>query len=92
MLHSGRGRLPWHDVCLAPQQIASNGFPADFMLANVYHSHNSAEKLNQYAGESPFGRPIVEGQRIIQPQMAETLGLIARNPALYMMERLLRTW
>ncbi|MEM7128492.1 MAG: gamma-glutamyltransferase [Chloroflexota bacterium] len=80
MLHEGRGQLPWRDLLMAPRRIALEGFPADFMLANVYHSYNSAEKLTRYAGQSPLGQPIVEGQQILQPQMAATLDAIAQNP------------
>ena len=79
-LHGGRGRLPWSDVCSAPLPLASRGFVADFMLAGVYAGGNTADKVARYAQGTPFGEPIREGQRVVQPRLAETLALVARDP------------
>ena len=80
VLHQGRGRLPWLEVCLAPLSLASEGFTADFMLANVYRRGDTAEKIAHYAQDTPFAEPIREGQRVVQPRLAETLTVIARDP------------
>ena len=79
-LHGGRGRLPWSDVCSAPLPLASRGFVADFMLAGVYAGGNTADKVARYAQGTPFGEPIREGQRVVQPRLTETLALVARDP------------
>ena len=79
-LHKGRGRLPWSEVVLAPLPLALGGFTADFRLANVYMEGNTAAKVASYAQDTPFAKPILEGQRVIQPQLAETLIKIAENP------------
>ena len=78
-LHQGRGRLPWSDVCLAPQAIAANGFPADFMLARVYTSSSTRDKVTSQSVDTVFGTPITEGERFTQPEMAETLAAIAAD-------------
>lgn len=78
-LHRGRGRLAWSEVCLAPQQLAAEGFLADFMLARAYTQPATAAKVASYSRGTPFAKPILEGQRIVQPRMAETLAAIARD-------------
>lgn len=79
-LHSGRGLLSWADVCLAPQHLAVEGFKADFMLAHVYQSGTAAAKIARYGGSSSLAQPVAIGQLVIQPQMAETLAEIAKDP------------
>lgn len=79
-LHQGRGRLSWAEVCLAPQAIAVNGFTADFMLARVYTRAATVQKVARHSIASPFGKPLTEGQQIVQPQMAATLATIAADP------------
>lgn len=79
-LHRGRGRLSWSDVCLAPQPLAAEGYPADFMLARVYSGADIAEKVAQHGRGSPFAEPFLEGQSVTQPAMARTLAAIARDP------------
>lgn len=79
-LHNGRGRLPWGDVCLAPQPLAADGFPADFMLARVYTSSSTADKVTRHSAATRLGQPIAEGEQVTQPEMAETLAAIARDP------------
>ena len=79
-LHRGRGRLAWSDVCLAVQPLAAEGYLADFMLARVYRSADTADKVAQHGRGSPFAEPILEGQHVTQPAMARTLAAIARDP------------
>jgi gamma-glutamyltranspeptidase/glutathione hydrolase len=78
-LHKRRGKLSWADVCSLPQQLAAQGFRADFMLAGTYQRASVAEKLAQYAQETQFATPITEGTRVQQPQLAETLGVIGKD-------------
>lgn len=79
-LHQGRGRLPWSDVCLAPQCIATKGFPADFMLARVYTRQKTVDKVARYSSMLQLGRPIQANEHVVQPQMGETLAAIAADP------------
>lgn len=79
-LHNGRGILPWADICLVPQPLASDGFMADFMLANTYKNAATAAKVARYGGRSPLAQPLSVGQIITQPQMGETLAAIAQDP------------
>ena len=79
-LHRDRGRLPWSEVVLAPLPLALGGFTADFRLASVYTVGDTAAKVASYAQGTPFAKPVLEGQRVIQPQLAETLVKIAENP------------
>ncbi len=79
-LHQGRGRLPWADLCLAPQRIATAGFAADFMLARVYSRQETVDKINRHPTGTVLGQPIQEGEPVVQPQMGETLAAIAADP------------
>lgn len=79
-LHRGRGCLPWADVCFVTQSLAADGFLADFMLANVYDRAATAKKVAAYGGASLLAQPLSMGQLVTQPQMAETLATIARDP------------
>lgn len=79
-LHRGRGLLPWADVCLAPQRLAAEGFRADFMMARLYNHETTATKVARFGGSSPFAEPVKIGQLVVQPQMAETLAAIAKDP------------
>lgn len=83
-LHEGRGKLPWGDICALPQALAAKGFRADFMLASRYAWSGVAEKLSKHAQGTRFAAPIREGDLVRQPELAQTLGLLARDArALY---------
>ena len=78
-LHKRRGTLSWADVCSVPQQLASKGFKADFMLAGTYQRAAVSEKVARYAQGTPFAAPISEGTHVRQPQLAETLSMIGKD-------------
>ena len=79
-LHRDRGRLPWSDLCLAPQRLALEGFGADFLLASMAMLPATVAKLESFGGDSVLAGPISVGQPIVQPQMGETLAAIAADP------------
>lgn len=79
-LHAAHGRLPWGQVCAGPQLLARDGFPADFMLANVYRHAHTRQKLEAYGGDSPLARPLREGELVVQPALANTLAALADDP------------
>ncbi|HEX6965443.1 MAG TPA: gamma-glutamyltransferase, partial [Gemmatimonadaceae bacterium] len=73
------GKLP-RAVVLAPAiRLAKEGFPVHSLLARVV-AEDSA-KLSHSAGASriflPNGHPIAPGTRLVQPELASTLQLIA---------------
>lgn len=79
-LHERFGLLPWSRVCLAAQPLAGNGFTADFMMARVTHMDGTIDKLSRFGQDSPFADPIVEGQALVQPRLAETMAMLADEP------------
>ena len=79
-LHKRRGCLPWADVCALPQALAHRGFPVDFMLEHSYHRPGVAAKLAAHAQATLLAQPWQQGQWLRQPQLAETLGYVAKDP------------
>lgn len=80
-VHEAHGRLPWQQVCLAPQPLARDGFLADFMLVRNWSEPKTVDKLKRFAAGTSVGKPIREGQRLSQPAMSATLTRLADDPA-----------
>src|SRR5688572_1908031 len=82
LTHAKHGKLEWRDLVLPAVQLARNGFPLD---------KDKAESLNRVLKNFPqmnelqriFGKPDKTawnaGDRLVQPQLAATLQLIADN-------------
>jgi gamma-glutamyltranspeptidase/glutathione hydrolase len=83
MLHRGRGRLPFADLVEPAIRLARRGFAATPYLADCVADTRAylARDPGLAALFLPGGEPIGAGARIVQPVLAEALGLIARQGA-----------
>ncbi|OLZ11141.1 gamma-glutamyltransferase family protein [Sulfobacillus thermosulfidooxidans] len=77
-LHQDGGRLPWARVIEPAQRLAEEGFPVDARLAE------SLQEMTVLQEEAPScqdvffpqGQPLVEGELLKQPALANTLKLL----------------
>ncbi|MCM0019099.1 MAG: gamma-glutamyltransferase family protein [Tagaea sp.] len=82
-LHARYGRLRWEQLVTPAESLARNGTDATRALALDVAAH--AERLAAdpilSATFLPGGRPIAEGDRLVQPQTAAALGVLrSRGP------------
>jgi len=82
-LHARYGRLRWEQVVSPAESFARNGTEATRALAIdvAANAQRLAEDPGLRAIFLPQGRPIAEGERMVQPQMAAALGVLrSRGP------------
>lgn len=77
------GKKPWADVVAPAIRLAAKGFPVSYGLANSLR--NSRKHLEPYADSKRIflkdGALYEVGEKLIQPELAATLGRIARDGA-----------
>jgi len=77
------GSLPWQELLLPAQQLASKGFDIGHDLAHVLNMASAV--LNYYSKGSAYikqnGQPWVAGDLLIQPDLAWSIGQIMENGA-----------
>ncbi len=77
------GSLPWKDLLLPSQQLASNGFKIGDDLAHVLNMANAV--LNYYSNGSAYikqdGQPWVAGDLLLQPDLAWSIEQIMADGA-----------
>ena len=77
------GSLPWEQLLLPAQQLASQGFGVGHDLAHVLNMASAV--LNYYSNGSAYikkdGQPWVAGDLLIQPDLAWSIGQIMENGA-----------
>lgn len=77
------GSLPWQELLLPSQQLASKGFEVGHDLAHVLNMASAV--LNHYSKGSAYikqdGQPWVAGDLLIQPDLAWSIGQIMKNGA-----------
>jgi gamma-glutamyltranspeptidase / glutathione hydrolase len=81
ILQQRLGRLPFRLVAAPAIELAREGFPVDAWLARDLRRKTSRERL-LHAGMAgalffPEGRPLEEGELLVQTELAETLELFA---------------
>ncbi|MEL6574876.1 MAG: gamma-glutamyltransferase family protein [Pseudomonadota bacterium] len=77
-LHETHGRLPWARLVAPAERLAWDGFEVSPRLAGLTEAY--AERLagtDAAAVFLPGGRPLVAGETLRQPQLAETLARLA---------------
>jgi len=88
LAHQKYGRLPWKDLVAPSIQLARDGFSVDAGLARSLNGVLSrtdkenplfAELFHLYA--KPDGTPWQPGDRLVQPELADTLEEIAQHGA-----------
>jgi gamma-glutamyltranspeptidase/glutathione hydrolase len=77
------GSLPWKELLLPAQKLASSGFEVGHDLAHVLNMASAV--LNYYSKGSAYikqdGQPWVAGDLLIQPDLAWSIGQIMENGA-----------
>lgn len=82
--HAEWGTLSMEELINPAISIAENGFPIDDFLADMIEE--SEEKLSRSAASEVFfkdGEPMVEGEMLVQEDLANTLTLIRDNGTEY---------
>jgi gamma-glutamyltranspeptidase/glutathione hydrolase len=82
LAHREFGRLPWEDLLDPARHLAAEGFEVDADLAGSLA--RNAEDLGRHAETArcflhPDGRPYAQGERLVQPDLANTLRWIQRG-------------
>ncbi|MDQ8697368.1 gamma-glutamyltransferase [Hyphomicrobium sp. LHD-15] len=81
--HRRFGKLAWSDLFAAAIAAAENGVPVSRILASAIAEH--AELVARDAGLAalliPSGRPLIEGDLLRQPQLAESFRAVAQGGA-----------
>lgn len=79
--HEEFGVLPLSSLLEPAQELARAGFEVDAYLANLIASN--ADRLARYGASAdlflPGGRPLEAGGRLVQAELARTLGVLARD-------------
>ena len=84
-LHERYGLLEWEDLVSPAIRLAREGFAIDSHLARDLRAPNLRERLDRSSAARalfyPDGEPLAEGERLVQPELARTLELLAaRGP------------
>jgi gamma-glutamyltranspeptidase/glutathione hydrolase len=85
-LHHRYGRLPWAELLSDAIHLAAQGFPVSAGFADAIERSSQFFHPETPAAETfmPDGNVPAEGQLLIQPRLARTLGTIARvGPDVY---------
>lgn len=82
-LHDTYGQLPFADLVAPAIRLARNGFTATHYLAGAIRESEADIAADPVISSilRPGGRSISPGDRLVQPDYAETLSLIAREGA-----------
>ncbi len=80
-LHRAGGHLPWSRLLEPAIALARDGFPCDARLARSLVESRPLIGANQAVARRfyPAGEPLVEGQPVVQPELAKTLQILARE-------------
>lgn len=78
--HRRFGKLPWRETLQPAIDLAARGFELNYYIAMMFASHY--ELLARFPDSRrafirPSGAPYAAGDRLVQPDLAETLRLIA---------------
>ena len=84
LAHRDYGRLPWKSVVLPAVRLAREGFEVTYDLAGLLASRK--ERMCRFEAAcryfyKPGGEPYRPGERLVQPDLADTLEAIAANGA-----------
>jgi gamma-glutamyltranspeptidase/glutathione hydrolase len=82
--HARYGRLPWRDLVAPAVALAGQGFAIDAAVAEDLNEVLAGSDPQKFAAlhaafEHPEKRPWRMGDRLIQPQLARTLALVAER-------------
>lgn len=78
------GKLPWRDVVEPARRLAEKGFVVSQYLANSLHGKETMRRLQLFPESWRIferdGKPYQEGETFVQPELAQTLARIQKDP------------
>jgi gamma-glutamyltranspeptidase/glutathione hydrolase len=84
LAHARHGKLAWHDVVEPARKLAADGFIVPQHLARSLAVERTRRRLSKFSESRRIflrdGRPWEEGERFKQPELAETLARIQKDP------------
>ncbi len=86
-LHTRYGKLPWRDLVMPAVALARDGFTVDYMYAGILSAYAGTVKRSDYGRATYFhadGSPLVHGDVLKLPALADTLQGIADHGAAWM--------
>jgi len=83
LVHREHGRLPWKDLFEPAIRLCESGFPISHRLANEIFNDKYLFKLPDMAGyfTGPISNPLPPGTILRNPELADTLRIIANQGA-----------
>jgi gamma-glutamyltranspeptidase/glutathione hydrolase len=84
LAHKRHGKLPWKDVVEPARKLAADGFVVSQYLSNSLQWKPAVERMKLFPESWRLfqrnGKPYQQGERFVQPELAETLARIQNDP------------
>ena len=85
LAHKRHGHLPWRELVEPAVRLARDGFTVNYFFANTLRGKTSNARLTKFAESRRIflndGKPVAEGERFVQPELARTLERIRLHGA-----------
>jgi gamma-glutamyltranspeptidase/glutathione hydrolase len=85
LAHKRHGHLPWAQLVEPAERLARDGFTANYYFARTLRGKTSRERLSKFPESRRLflgdGKPVAEGERFVQPELARTLDRIRLHGA-----------
>lgn len=79
LLHAEHGTLPWAELLAPAIALARDGHPVSEMLAVQLRDQRGLDSAARLAQFAPGGRPLAEGELLVQEELAQTMELLAQE-------------
>jgi gamma-glutamyltranspeptidase/glutathione hydrolase len=84
LAHKRHAKLPWRDLVEPARKLAANGFTVSQYLSNSLRGRTTTERMKLFPESWRLfqrgGKPYQQGERFVQPELAETLARIQKDP------------
>lgn len=85
LAHKRHGKLPWRDLVEPARKLAADGFVVSQYLSNSLRGKTTTERMKLFPESWRIfqrdGKPYQQGDRFVQPELAETLARIQKDPS-----------
>jgi gamma-glutamyltranspeptidase/glutathione hydrolase len=85
LAHQRHGKLPWRDLVEPARKLAAEGFVVSEYLARSLRVKQTVERMKQFPESWRIfqrdGKPFESGDTFIQPELAQTLARIQKDPS-----------
>ena len=85
LAHKRHGHLPWRELVEPAVRLARDGFTVNYFFANTLRGKTSNARLAKFSESRRIflndGKPVAEGERFVQPELARTLERIRLHGA-----------